>query len=107
MGPRSAAASCTYLPEPQVFNQQRVGETIVIGRLPGRPYRVIIPGADAETLMVVRGCATDAFVSRSRLGDYIQVAASAQRSDAEQIARALRREGLQARVVHLGGLAFF
>jgi hypothetical protein len=99
---RSADASCTLLPAPRAFNQAVVGEVIVIGRLADRPYWVIIPGNDAATLTAVRACATDAFSSGSRLGDYLQVGAFARRSEAEQIARAFRRSGLPARVVYGG-----
>lgn len=100
IGTRPAAAGCALLPEPQAFNRAVVGEVIVIGRLSERPYWVIIPGEDVVTLSAVRACATDAFISRSRLGDYLQVGAFARRSEAEQLVRAFRRGGFRARVIY-------
>ncbi|MGB3672209.1 MAG: hypothetical protein WA783_01320 [Phormidesmis sp.] len=93
-------AACEFFSEPQRYNTQTDGEVIVIGYQLERPYRVVMFSEDRETLDSVRACVLDAFVTRSRIGSYIQVASFDRRDDAETISRILRGSGYQARVIY-------
>lgn len=93
-------AACDFFSEPQRYNTETQGDVIVIGRQADRQYRVIVPGNDEMTLSGIRACVLDAFVSRSRTGDYIQVGSFASRRDAETIRRILQREGYHTRVIY-------
>ncbi|MEO1396497.1 MAG: SPOR domain-containing protein [Cyanobacteria bacterium J06634_5] len=93
---------CTFFSSPQQFNSSTSEDgTIVIGRQADRSYRVIVPGSSRpERVSAVRACVTDAFVSRTRSGEYLQVGSFDRRGDAETIRRILRKEGYPTRVIY-------
>lgn len=93
-------AACEVFSVPQRYNTQTTDEVTVIGYQPDRPYRVVVFSEDREMLNNLRACVLDAFVTRSRIGSYIQVASFDGRGDAENISRILRRSGYPARVVY-------
>ncbi|MGD1898270.1 MAG: SPOR domain-containing protein [Phormidesmis sp.] len=95
-----SAAACEFFSIPQQYNTTEFGDVVVIGYQAERPYRVVVLSDDQDTLNEVRECVTDAFATRSRIGDYIQVASFSRRSDAEVIRRVLRRAGYRSRVVY-------
>lgn len=94
------AATCEFFSEPQRYNTEANGDVIVIGNQLNRRYRVIVAGDDDTTLSNIRACVLDAFVTRSQIGTYIQVASFERRSDAETIERILRRAGYRTRTVY-------
>jgi len=93
-------ATCRLFPEVQQFNTQVLEDAVVIGQQPRRPYKVILVSDDINTLSELRICVGDAFVTRSRLGSYIQVGSFGRRDDAEAIRRILQRSGYRARVTY-------
>ncbi|KPQ35363.1 MAG: Sporulation related domain [Phormidesmis priestleyi Ana] len=93
--------SCEFFSEPQRYNTQTSNEAIVIGPQPNQHYRVIVNTTDSATLTAIRACVLDAFATRSHLGEYIQVGSFSQRSDAETIARLLKRAGYPARTLYI------
>ncbi|MBE9064898.1 SPOR domain-containing protein [cf. Phormidesmis sp. LEGE 11477] len=95
-----AQAACRLFSEPQRFNTQVVGDVIVIGYQPNRPYRVVVQDGSAATLARLRGCVLDAYLTRSPAGSYIHIASFSQRQDAETIRRILRRDGYPVRVIY-------
>ena len=83
------------------YNAVHQADSIVIGRLPGRNYVVVIPGRRESRLTAVRRCVPDAFLAKSRLGFYIQAGAFSSRSAAESLVWFLRSQGFKdARVVY-------
>ena len=102
----SAQVECRMLAEPQQFNTQQLDDlegenVIVIGHQPNRPYRVAITRASDATFARIRACVPDAYLTRSRVGRYIQVASFNKRRDAEAIYRILQRYGYSARLFYL------
>ena len=97
-------AACESFSEPQRYNTQTNGDTVVIGAQLNRPYQVVVAGKNAAedeaTLTAIRACVLDAFITHSELGTYIQVGSFERRSDAETIQRILGREGYRARTVY-------
>ncbi|MDF5737358.1 MULTISPECIES: hypothetical protein [unclassified Nostoc] len=81
-------------------NNFRQGDVIVIGKVPNRPYVVVVPGQSEQLLNVVRRYVTDAFLAQHRLGAYIYAGGSANRHEAECLSSVLRSHGLDARVVY-------
>lgn len=73
---------------------------IVLGRVPNRPYVVIVPVQGGTTLDTVRACIPDAFESLSNLGAYINTGAFSDRGSAERVSRYFRSLNLDARVVY-------
>ncbi|MEL6775991.1 MAG: SPOR domain-containing protein [Cyanobacteria bacterium J06597_16] len=100
--PAVAPEPCTFFSSPQQFNSSTSEDgTIIIGRQADRSYRVIVPGSSRpERVSAVRACVTDAFVSRTRSGEYLQVGSFDRRGDAETIRRILRKEGYPTRVIY-------
>lgn len=96
-----AQAACEFFSEPQRFNTRTEGDVIVIGGQRQQPYRVMIIGDDEAILSAIRECVLDAFVTRTRLGTYIQVGSFASRQDAETIRRILQKEGYHPRVIYI------
>lgn len=82
-------------------NTLRQGEVIVVGRLPERHYLVIVPTDDAAVLEQVQACVPGAFITRSRLGPYIQAGIFDRRFLAENLSSLLRDEGIRARVIYV------
>ena len=83
------------------YNAVRQTSSIIIGRLPGRNYVVVIPGRREAKLNAVRQCIPDAFLAKSSLGFYIQAGAFSSRAAAESLVWFLRSQGFQdARVVY-------
>jgi Putative peptidoglycan binding domain len=65
----------------------------------GGPYRVVVPGTDADRLERTRAVAPGAeIVPDSDRGDYIDAGGYASRSDAEDLVRRLQDRNLEARV---------
>ncbi len=90
--------ACNFFSEPQRFNTQANGDTIIIGSQPNQRYRVVLSGQNDTALAEIRACILDAFATRSRIGPYIQVGSFDNRQDAETIQRILQREGYRVRV---------
>ncbi|MFE4108086.1 hypothetical protein [Almyronema epifaneia] len=82
-------------------NASRQGEVIVVGRLPERHYLVIVPTDNVAVLAQVQACVPGAFITRSRLGPYIQAGIFEQRFLAENLSSLLRDEGIRARVIYI------
>lgn len=117
---RAAEQTCEFFSSPQRYNTRRIGAdgleiedgagtagtneatntTIVIGRQPNHPYKVIVPGDDTESLYILRTCILDAFISRARFGPYIHIGSFERRNQAERLRRILTREGYPARVIY-------
>ena len=74
---------------------------IFIGNQPNRPFQVVVTDSRRSTLLELRTCILDAFLTQTRLGRYIQVGSFTNRSEAEAIHRRLQRAGYPARVIHL------
>ncbi|MEH1783406.1 MAG: hypothetical protein V7K67_33660 [Nostoc sp.] len=81
-------------------NSFRQSDVIVIGKVPNRPYVVVVPGQSEQLLNVVRHYVTDAFLAQHRLGAYVYAGGSANRHEAECLSSVLRSHGLDARVVY-------
>ncbi|WP_148288432.1 hypothetical protein [Prochlorothrix hollandica] len=82
-------------------NTAQVGSVTMIGRLPGAPYAVVVPGENPEALALVRQCVPDAFISKIRRGKYIQAGVFRDRATAEYLSVVLREQNLDARVIYL------
>lgn len=97
-----AQPTCEFLLNPEQLNSQvQDGEGVIrIGNFSEKPYLVVLPDADETDLELIRPCITDAYLTRSRLGRYLQAGAFANRSDAEHLARTLRSSGFRGRVIH-------
>ncbi len=100
-----AQVECEMFSEPHRFNTRQPdgpdGENvIVIGRQPDRPYQVVVTMASEATFAEIRACVPDAYLTRSRIGRYIQVASFSNRQDAETIHRILLRYGYPARLFY-------
>ncbi|MBR8837254.1 MAG: peptidoglycan-binding protein [Stigonema ocellatum SAG 48.90 = DSM 106950] len=65
---------------------------------PKNRYVVVVPLHNNDTLELVRQYIPEAFAARSRLGAYVNAGQFSERSDAEQLSKALRSRGLDARV---------
>ncbi|MEL6939877.1 MAG: hypothetical protein AAFO84_11865 [Cyanobacteria bacterium J06598_1] len=96
----SSAVACEFFSVPQQYNTDASGEVVVIGHQSVRPYQVIVTSHNEQTLSEIRACVQDAFATRSRMGDYIQVASFEGRGDAETIGRVLRGHGYRSRVLY-------
>lgn len=86
--------------QPIAANTRQQGNVIVVGRQSNLPYVVVVPGQTNNLLNQVRICAPDAFLSRSRQGNYVHAGAFAHRAKAESLTWLLRSQGLDARVVY-------
>jgi peptidoglycan hydrolase-like protein with peptidoglycan-binding domain len=64
-------------------------------------YVVVIPIRNSNTLYQVQQIIPEAFVAKSRLGDYVNAGQFSDRSDAEKLSQSLRSRGLDARVEYL------
>ena len=94
-------AACEIFSEPQRFNTQTQGSVIVIGYQTDKRYQVILPTVSDDALADIRDCVTDAYIARSRIGDYIHVGSFGSRREARDLRRILNRSGYQARVVYV------
>ncbi|MEM1240923.1 MAG: hypothetical protein AAGI45_13865 [Cyanobacteria bacterium P01_H01_bin.26] len=93
--------SCSFLEAPQSFNTFEQGDRIVIGQAGDRPYVVLLTGRLQDNLSAVRSCIPDAFLTSSRLGSYIHIAAFDNSRDARDFASQLREAlDLEVRVIH-------
>lgn len=97
-------SACDWLVTPAHINSEQQGDVIVIGALSDRPYLVVLPHGDTDALALVRRCIPDAFLTQSRLGNYIQAGAFRHRSEAHDLARVMSREGFRPRVIHRRGI---
>jgi hypothetical protein len=77
------------------------GKVIVVGRARETPHVVVVPASSPATLNAVRQCVPTAFLTNSRLGDYIHAGAFANYNQAASLSAMLRSRGLDARVVYL------
>ncbi|MEB3164205.1 MAG: hypothetical protein VKK80_13330 [Prochlorothrix sp.] len=82
-------------------NSRLIGTVTYVGRLPGSPYIVAIPGDNTETLAQVRTCVSDALILQTRRGNYIQVGAFSDRAFAQYLDRVLRSAGLDSRIIYV------
>ena len=57
-------------------NTVKQNNVIVIGKVPNRPYVVVVPGGSEELLKFVRNIAADAFLAKHRLGTYVYAGSS-------------------------------
>jgi len=73
---------------------------IVIGKVPNRPYVVVIPGNSDQLLNVVRSYVSDAFLAKHRLGTYIYAGSSSKREEAECLSSVLKYHKIDARVIY-------
>ncbi|MDX2215023.1 MAG: peptidoglycan-binding domain-containing protein [Oculatellaceae cyanobacterium bins.114] len=64
------------------------------------PYVVVIPSNNQAELFQAQQLSPDAYITRSRLGTFIRAGSFPRRSEAEDLSRSLRREGLDARVAY-------
>jgi hypothetical protein len=87
-------------PVSNAVNTVRQSNVIVIGKVPERPYVVVVPGNSVQLLNFVRRYVSDAFLAQHRLGAYVYAGGSSRRGDAECLSNLLRTHGLDARVVY-------
>ena len=93
--------SCSFLEAPQAFNTIERDDRIVIGQADDRPYVVLLTGRLQDNLPTVRSCIPDAFLTSSRLGSYIHIAAFDNSRDARNLASQMREAlDLEVRVIH-------
>ena len=76
-------------------NTVQQGNVTILGRLPGYPYVVVIPGKSEEKLYQVRQCVPDALILGSRWGNYIQAGAFQDRASAEHLVDVLETLGVR------------
>ncbi|MEL6855555.1 MAG: hypothetical protein AAFO83_10675 [Cyanobacteria bacterium J06607_13] len=93
-------AACELFSEPQRFNTSTSEDVIVIGHQQSRRYHLVLPRADEAAVSAIQACILDAFLTRSRSGEYLQIGSFERRSEAETIRRILRRSGYRPRVVY-------
>ncbi len=74
--------------------------TILVGQTARTPYIVVIPGRNWQVLSRVQQYVPYSFLTRSRLGWYIQAGAFSRRSSAESLKHLLRSQGFDARVAY-------
>ncbi|MEM9161551.1 MAG: hypothetical protein AAGC54_00585 [Cyanobacteria bacterium P01_F01_bin.4] len=99
--PSDSGDECEFLFQPEQLNTQSAEEGVIqIGRLPDRPYVVIIPNPDDTDLSEVRTCVPDAFLTQARLGQYLQAGSFSRRYEASYLAQTLQNLGFRARVIH-------
>lgn len=72
----------------------------IIGHLPNLNYVVVVPGQRESLLIDIRRYVPDAFMTTSRLGDYVHAGAFDTRRDAEVLSRKLRACKIRSRVVY-------
>ncbi|MBS9393931.1 MAG: hypothetical protein HEQ29_12515 [Dolichospermum sp. LBC05a] len=97
------APNCIPLSLPQVsksVNTVQQNNVIVIGKVPNRPYVVVIPGNSDQLLNVVRSYVSDAFLAKHRLGTYIYAGSSSKREEAECLSSVLKYHRIDARVIY-------
>ncbi|MTJ50286.1 hypothetical protein [Dolichospermum sp. UHCC 0259] len=81
-------------------NTVQQNNVIVIGKVPNRPYVVVVPGSSEKLLKFVRNIAADAFLAKHRLGTYIYAGSSHKREEAECLSSVLRYYRIDARVIY-------
>ena len=95
-----AARGAVCNPRGLAFNAIATNRVIILGQSPARPYIVVVPGQRLDVLNTVRQCIPDAFITRSKLGYYIQAGGFPNRHAAESMVSTLHLLGLtNARVV--------
>jgi hypothetical protein len=77
------------------------GPPIILGQPKEKPFVVVIPTSDFQTLTKVQQYAPLAFMSQSRLGSYIQAGAFADLETAQSLSYELRHRGFDAHVAYL------
>ncbi|OBQ34966.1 MAG: hypothetical protein AN485_14725 [Anabaena sp. MDT14b] len=95
------APNCIPRSLPQVsksVNTVQQNNVIVIGKVPNRPYVVVVPGNSDQLLNVVRSYVSDAFLAKHRLGTYIYAGSSSKREEAECLSSVLKYHRIDARV---------
>ena len=81
-------------------NSVQQNNVIVIGKVPNRPYVVVVPGNSEQLLNFVRQYVSDAFLAKHRLGAYIYAGSSTKREEAECLSSVLRYHRIDARVIY-------
>lgn len=82
----------------QTWQVLRLNGSPVANRPNINRYVVVVPISNNDTLIRVRQYVADAFLSESRLGNYVNAGAFSDRNQADQRSRELRSRGLDARV---------
>ena len=92
---------CGFLTSPQELNTFENEDRLVIGRVSGRPYVVLLTHDLEQNLPTLRACVPDAFLTSSRLGRYVHIASFGNYSDARELADFIDESlGLDVRVIH-------
>lgn len=76
-------------------------EKLGLQRRTAKRYVVVIPATERDTLIRVREFIPDAFVAKSRLGDYVNAGEFDEVSEAQRLSKALRKRDFDARVEFL------
>lgn len=84
----------------QILPVSLPGKVIVLGKIQGKHHVVVVPANRPNTLDAVRQCIPNAFLTSSRLGNYVHAGAFADYNQAASLAWMLRSRGLDARVVY-------
>lgn len=96
--PKATAQPC--LPFSDRLQPNTGRSVIVIGRTKETPHIVVVPAHSPSTLNLVRQCVPNAFLTNSRLGNYVHAGAFADYNWAASLSAMLRSRGLDARVVY-------
>lgn len=92
---------CGFLVSPQEFNTFENDDRIVIGQVNDRPYIVLLTYELQESLPVIRACIPDAFLTSSRLGNYIHVASFDNYRDAKELVEQIDESlDIDVRIIH-------
>ncbi|MEL6228844.1 MAG: hypothetical protein AAFR24_02930 [Cyanobacteria bacterium J06627_3] len=92
---------CGFLVEPQTYNTVEGDGRIVIGRVPDRPYIVLLTHNLQENLPTIRTCIPDAFLTSSRLGSYIHIASLDNYREAKELVNDINQTlDLDVRIIH-------
>lgn len=92
---------CGFLVEPQTYNTAEGDGRIVIGRVPNRPYIVLLTHNLQENLPTIRTCIPDAFLTSSRLGSYVHIASLDNYREARELVNDINQTlDLDVRIIH-------
>ena len=95
------SADCGFLVAPQTYNTVEGDGRIVIGRVPDRPYIVLLTHHLQENLSSIRTCIPDAFLTSSSLGSYVHIASLNNYREAKELADDINQAlSLDVRIIH-------
>jgi len=96
---------CGFLVAPQTYNTLEGEDKIVIGRVPNRPYIVLLTHNLQENLPTIRTCIPDAFLTSSRLGSYVHIASLDNYREAKELVNDINQVlDLDVRIIHYRSL---